>query len=589
MKFHAEFSKDAMQIRMKPGSGAVYFWAPVVSAADNFVKNEDCFAPRVRVKNSNGAWQAEVAWKSSLWEEKKHYYRFENNRLIHWIEVKGMGKIHRLTYFSGTVSGNEIASIPGFGSVYTACPNFVDKPFSHPSEYAAVSAGNVTELWGSALNGGPLMFAFGEQGKKGWIGAGLLAKPGEYNFHTMALNKKRTSALETPDNIIGTQAVTLDYPGGEKVDGRWKSPELMLFAANTPGDCLKSYCRELYRTGCAVKRVRRRVNWWKEPIFCTWHEQVALGRIEKRSDAPGRDALEAGSNYFDKLNETNLRRWLSILESKKIPAGTIILDARWQKNDGYNIVDSQKFPDFRGLIDELHQRGYHVLLWMQAWEKLNVPRSWCVTGPGGVLMADPTHPEYAGHMRGMIGRMLGSGQGCYDADGLKIDGTNVLPGVEKMLSRGRIYGFELLRAYLKIAYDSAKNAKPDALVSLHVANPYLSDCCDMVRLGDLYTFRGDPVHTMRWRAETFRAGMPHAVIDTDGAFRFSVRDDLDALVREQASLGIPCLYQAEHLYQHRVFAGEKITRITDRQYTAVKFVFDEYRKKNGLQVFERAV
>ena len=582
MKLHAEFCKNDGNVRLTLSHSPVYFWLSLASAVDSESAEEECEPGAIRcVSGAGESWRAEVTWKSSLWRSKKHFYQFENGRLTHWIEVTGKGQVSRLTYLSGTVNGRDQGSVPGFGTVYVGCPNFIEKPYSHPSEFTAISAGNVTELWGSALNSGPLLFAFGEVGQAGWLGAGLLARPGQYGFQTMALNLKRQHALATHDNIIGTQAITLDYSGREQVAETWTSPRLVFFAGREPGDCLQAYCRSVYREGYAPRRAPRRVSWWREPIFCTWHEQGALARLNVPPVA-GQTAVEAVAPAFDQLTETNLRRWLSIFEQKKIHFGTLILDARWQTDDGANEADPAKFPNFRGLIDELHDRGYRILLWLQAWETKGIPEDWCVHRGAQPLMADPTHPAYRERVRQMVQRMLGHGFGDYNADGLKIDGTSTLPGGKGLRSHGDLYGFELLHSYLKLLYDTAREIKADALVSIFGANPYFADCCDMVRLGDLYTFRGDPVQTMRWRAEVYRAGLPHAVVDTDGTWYFSVREDSAELLAEQAALGIPCLYQAEYVHKSRAFVPEKIRKVTAAEYQLIRDTLHAYRAKHGL-------
>ena len=131
-------------------------------------------------------------------------------------------------------------------------------------------------------------------------------------------------------------------------------------------------------------------------------------------------------------------------------------------------------------------------------------------------------------------------------------------------------------------YDAAKSAKADALVSIYAANPYFADCCDMVRVGDLYTFRGDPRHTLNWRAQVIKAALPHALIDTDGCFRFSMRDDLEELLEHQGALGVPTLYQAEHLVQMRAFCPNRTRKLTTRDYEAISRAFAVYNQsRNG--------
>ena len=91
----------------------------------------------------------------------------------------------------------------------------------------------------------------------------------------------------------------------------------------------------------------------------------------------------------------------------------------------------------------------------------------------------------------------------------------------------------------------------------------------MVRVGDLYTFRGDPRHTLHWRAQVIGAALPHALIDTDGCFRFSMRDDVEELLEHQVAAGVPCLYQAENLVQMRAFCPNRTRKLTAREYDAI--------------------
>jgi len=575
----AEFNEEFEEIRLSVKENRVYFWLSLASAVDTPDQQETCRLSGIELHHEdNGNWHAEVVWQSSIWDEKRHVYDYRNNQLEHWITVKGKGHISEVTYLSGTADEHERGSLPGFGAVYVSCPNFIDKPFIHPSEYAANSAGNVTELWGSALNTGPLMFAFGEVGQDGWIAAGLHVKPGAYTFHTMAWNKKRPGALAELDHIVGTQAISLDYLGNEKVDGVWTSPKMVFFAAGDPNTCLAEYCEGLRGAGLVSRAASRKHDWWREPIFCTWHEQAALGQLEAAGDLRGMKAQESSGTYADKITQANVERWLQILDRHGIKPGTIILDAQWQKDTTQNEVDPRRFPDLRGFIDARHRDDQRVLLWMQAWQTEHLPAEWCVCRSGEPVMADPTHPEYRNFVRDMLHRMLGNGPGCYNADGLKVDGTNVLPDGPGLKRCGEVYGFELLHAYLKLIYDTAKAIKEDALISIFAANPYFGDCCDMVRIGDLYTFRGDPIHTMHWRATVFNAAFPGMPIDTDGCFRFSIAEDIEEVLKHQLALGVPCLYQAENLVQMRVFLPNRTRKLSQQDYDAIRSAWAKYRR-----------
>jgi len=575
----ALLNEEFQELRLSVEDTDVYFWLSLASAADTPDHQEACTLSGIRLLDEDdGDWRVEVTWNSSIWDEKKHVYRYHNHQLEHWIEITGKGILSNLTYLSGTVDGAERGSIPGFGAVSVGCPNFIDKPLSHPSEFTGISAGNVTELWGSALNGGPLMFAFGEIAQKGWLAAGLHVQPGEYGFQSMSWNRKRPNALAEPDNIVGPAAISLDYPGKEEVNGTWTSPRLVFFVAESEEACLRAYCEQLYESGLVAATGGRVHDWWADPIFCTWHEQVALGQLEMAGGVRGMGQQEDGAKYTDECTQANVEHWLRILDDHDIKPGTIILDANWQKDLESNLVDTAKFPDLRGFIDERHREGQHVVLWMAAWSTKGLPPEWCVLREGEPVAADPTCPAYRDHVEEMMFRMLGDGPGCYNGDGLKIDATYRTPEGPGLKSHQDVYGFELLHAYLKLIHDTAKSAKEDALVSIYCANPYFADCCDMVRVGDLYTFRGDPRHTLQWRAQVIGAALPHALIDTDGCFRFSMRDDVEELLEHQVAAGVPCLYQAENLVQMRAFCPNRTRKLTAGDYEAIRRSWAAYKQ-----------
>ena len=374
---HAQLNEEFRELRLTVEESGVYFWLSLASAVDTADHQEACTLSEIRLLDEiDGDWRVEVTWNSLIWDEKKHFYRYQNNQLEHWIEVTGKGTLSNLTYLSGTVDDSERGSIPGFGAVYVGCPNFIDKPLSHPSEFTAISAGNVTELWGSALNGGPLMFAFGEPAQEGWLAAGLHVQPGEYGFQSMSWNRKRLNAFAEPDHIVGPAAISLDYPGREEVDGTWTSPRLVFFAAESEEACLREYCEQLYRSGLVAAGGARTHDWWADPIFCTWHEQVARGQQKIAGGIRGMGQQEDGARYNDECTQANVERWLHILHAHGITPGTIILDANWQKDLGCNFADPAKFPDLRGFIDERHRENQHVVLWMAAWNTEGLPAEW---------------------------------------------------------------------------------------------------------------------------------------------------------------------------------------------------------------------
>jgi hypothetical protein len=105
----------------------------------------------------------------------------------------------------------------------------------------------------------------------------------------------------------------------------------------------------------------------------------------------------------------------------------------------------------------------------------------------------------------------------------------------------------------------------------------------MVRLGDLYTVYGRPIDTLRERADVVKAAMKGKPVDTDGNLRFSIEDDYMMELDEQLAIGIPCIYQAENLYQHRSFVKPVFRKFTKHDYNAIRNVFEKYLESEKLK------
>lgn len=175
--------------------------------------------------------------------------------------------------------------------------------------------------------------------------------------------------------------------------------------------------------------------------------------------------------------------------------------------------------------------------------------------------------------------MLSAKAGCYNADGLKVDGTTMQPYGYDMQTHGDLYGFELQKHGIRLIYEAAHAAKQDALVSLFIANPYFHEITDMVRLGDLYSTLGDPVETMRTRARIVNIAMPGVPIDTDGALRFCMRADYRTLLAEQVRLGIPTIYNAELLMRVRTFTGRVTRKMSSEDYRVIAEAMRDYERR----------
>jgi len=75
-----------------------------------------------------------------------------------------------------------------------------------------------------------------------------------------------------------------------------------------------------------------------------------------------------------------------------------------------------------------------------------LPDAECLTVDGKPVAADPTHPAYRARVQRFMQRLLSDAPGCYDADGLKVDGMTGTAGGPGLKTHGGLAGFELARA-----------------------------------------------------------------------------------------------------------------------------------------------
>jgi hypothetical protein len=210
------------------------------------------------------------------------------------------------------------------------------------------------------------------------------------------------------------------------------------------------------------------------------------------------------------------------------------------------------------------------MLWLQGWTRTGIPDDECARFNGVPAYADPTNDKYRLRVTKMIHRLLGSGRDGYNADGLKFDGVSSAPYGPSLETAGRLAGFELMRALLKLFHDEVKAAKADGALSQYTAFPYFADTCDFVRTGDLYTVKGDPNSANAFRAGMMRAVMPEIAIDTDGAERFNYVLPFGASLKIQKQFGVPCLYQAEELLQRRDFCLPVSQKLQAAHYRTIR-------------------
>ena len=352
-----------------------------------------------------------------------------------------------------------------------------------------------------------------------WLGVGLAAKAGQYNFHQFM--------LKTADNHLGFE---VPLYGQTHVSGEWESQSLLFTEDVSAFDVLHAYATWHYKNGWCIRKDRsNEPDWWRKPMFCGWGEQcdmaTRLGGVPQ-DYATQRD-YEAMSRRLDELD---------------LHPGCLIIDDKWQAKFGEALPDPKKWPDLRGFVDKEHKKGRRVVLWFKSWNLEGLSADECVEYLCAPCGADPTSEIYRARMKETIRRLLSDEEGCYNCDGFKIDFANCMPLGRYVQTRGeKVYGVELLKRFMTMMRDFAKAVKPDALINCSCAHPYFDEVVDQARLHDYDGHQRSALQVLGYREKLYSAALPDVIIDTDAGGACSQRD-FERWVKGCGALGVPDLY-----------------------------------------------
>ncbi len=546
----------------------------LASAVDTMDGPDDAphFDPPTLRRDADGA--AVVTWEghSARWPRKQVTLRAWEDGFSYGVSVTGRGVIDRAYLWrtgatpapalavrlfnpepnSGNVQYSGQRCTPDKHCVMCNPARVPERVYSGPLDFMTISVGRDKDYHDGNWFFTPAPFCYAVEGDGGWLGLGVAAEPGGWQF----------SEFQYPGAGFGFSLV---YDGHVTVDGTWHSPRLVALPAPDEYAAVERTCAWLRAEGLTPNHGRGPVQaWWREPIFCGWGEQVSQEVHE--GGTPKAPARATQANYT---------RWLATLAAHDLHPGTVVLDDKWQRAYGLIDVDREKWPDLPGFIAGQHRQGRRVLLWLKAWDPEGLPPEACIRDAAGQPVAvDPAHPAYRARFAAQVQTMLRD----WDADGFKIDFTHLIPRGPGLHSVGGAWGLELLRQWLAIVSDAARAAKPDALVMTHTANPYLADLVDMLRLNDVAglmdtqaSIRAD----MRHRARIARAASPWWLLDADN-WPCSTRVQWRDYIRAQASgdLGVPSLYHAE-----RLGWGPSNDALTEEDYATVRAAWAAYRAR----------
>lgn len=539
----------------------------------------------IQIERKQDSITLTISEKSSVWKSKKHVYLCRSESIEFWHEVAGSQYLDRCCYFRGFIDGEERGMCCDIDEIYSTAPNFQEKLFFHPGESFAISAGDQVEMPVGAQALASPCYCMGMHDRRDarYLSVGLADLPGNYTWDKMEWNPPVTKPV-TPvacDNQLAGGFSAL-YDGKLQIKGTWTSPRLILTFAEDCHGVLAKYLSHCFSNGYLPRPPRRKAKaWWHEPIYCTWHDQGGLA-----ASCIGNDLARIGVKSFEYCSQDLCEHWLGLLIKNHCKPGIVILDATWAKNLNSSEPDPQKWPDMRAWIDSCHERGVRVFVWGLAWAIEGLPVDECITRDGQPVACDVTNPKFIARFRENIRRWFSDEPGCLNADGIKLDGQLNLPTGKGLLNHGSVWGLELQKIYLEELYAEAKKHKADACISTFSLNPYLAQYTDMVRLADLYTHRPTARKAIEDRAALYRLAMPHAVIDTDGNFRFCMWDDYASEFAAQAELGIPTLYNAEWLYRARFFQPTAVHKLQTSDYKTFSQVIDRYSRRSQLAAIQ---
>ena len=255
--------------------------------------------------------------------------------------------------------------------------------------------------------------------------------------------------------------------------------------------------------------------WWRYPQFCTYGDQLIEQRVGQLIDAEWvRDFVRRGEEDFGAEHMV------------------ICIDDSWQLPH-CEVVDTERFPDLRGLIDEMHARGHRVMLWYTPMFEKTTNGVESHAAASGVLSADEMTSAYfknfpgcyaidytsdkaEAFLREVAEHLFGDGEGQLNADAVKLDFLGNLRNPAKASSYFHPeygIGFREYYRYFELFRKVAKAVKPDVMINATLNDPRFEHLIDVSRLHDTHSGEEEKER----RARVMALACPDLPIDTDGA------------------------------------------------------------------------
>ena len=477
----------------------------------------------------DGSVTVRVCRGSRIWEEKTVFCRLDEEGFSVRAEVRGTGRVGKVTFLeSRTADGSFGASGYEFGAYTVPFTDFFSR--EHRTH-------NVIEPFSFDLQifCPPLyVFSFRHPETDLRFGLGLYGQDGDWNFirYDFALSRRRP--------YCGFSLST-DFEGHRVVRETFRTPQIRAFFAPSDREIFRAYADRFRAEHPDLPRPRADIpDFWRGPIICGWQEQYVHAGDRTQFDADHFSRESVYRSFVDKVFAAGLR--------PKI----LIIDDKWQGEYGIPRPDPEKWPDLRGFIDDMKQKGLHTLLWYKLWAGPGLPLDETVresdATPYGTMAfdespyCDPSNPKWQARLRRTIHTLLSADEGCCNADGFKVDFAFMMPRGKKARSYSGEYGVELYREQMRLIYQYAKEEKPDCLINASLGHPYFTGLSDQHRLHDYDDAMRDYTAEMQYRRDLFDLAIPGLLIDCDSPCYGGPISTMRAL-RAQPSIGVPDLYR----------------------------------------------
>ncbi len=356
----------------------------------------------------------------------------------------------------------------------------------------------------------PAVLEFAVGSKNGWVSFGLLDLP-----------DTKICKMDTDRSFL------VESCGGNKVikcGESYNLPQIVITFPKDEWDAISLFREKLIRYGRYTPKkpgFSELPSWWKNPFVCTYGDQMLEERVGQLIDT----------------------EWVNDIISKAekdwgIEHFNLIIDDSWQLPHAFEpIYDEKRFPNFRGFIESVHERGHKVILWQTPLfdkitngfktraQRLGVLSETELTGPyfkdfPGCYMIDYTSDNARQFIREIVEILFGDGEGQYNADGIKLDFLGLLrdPAIEHTYSHPeKGIGMKELLLFMEMFYEEAKRVKADVLIDSTTGDPRFEHVLDFNRLHDTHC----GVIEKEMRARIVSLGCPDLPIDSDGALMFT--------------------------------------------------------------------